>query len=85
MQYFTHSNILFYIFSFPNIPYFFSYKMTFYSFQNSPKTFNPSSKTDLDLWDCLGKVKLVFYQNFIGLIALFVVILERGRPHLIAE
>ena len=27
-----------------------------------------SYKTDLDLWDCLGRVKLVLQQNFIGLI-----------------
>ena len=31
---------------------------------------------DLDLWDCLGRVKLVLGQNFIGLIQLFVIILE---------
>ena len=37
------------------------------------------------LWDCLGGVKLVLYQNFMGLIQLLVVILERGKPHLIAE
>ena len=23
-------------------------------------------KTDLDLWDCLGRVKLILQQNFIG-------------------
>ena len=34
---------------------------------------------DLDLWDCLGKFKLVFCQNVIGLIESFVVILERGK------
>ena len=67
------------------VPYFFGYKMKFYSFQNSPKNLDPSYKTDLDLWDCLGRVKLVFYQNFIALILSFVVILERGKPRLIAE
>ena len=25
-------------------------------------------KTDLDLWDCSGRVKLILKQNFIGLI-----------------
>ena len=40
---------------------------------------------DLDLWDCLGRVKLVLQQNFIGLIWLFVLIQERGKPRLIAE
>ena len=59
--------------------------MEFYSFLNSPKNLHPSYKKDLDLWDCLGRVKLVFYQNYIGLIESFVVILERGKPCLIAE
>ena len=42
------------------------------------RQFIPSKtiSADLDLWDCLGRVKLVLYQNFIGLIQLFVVILE---------
>ena len=31
-----------------------------FSFQNIPKNLDPSHKMDLDLWDCLGKVKLVF-------------------------
>ena len=29
------------------------------SFQNNPKDLDPSDKMDLDLWDCLGMVKLV--------------------------
>ena len=41
------------------IPYFFGYKTEFFSFQNNPKDLDPSYKTDLDLWDCLGRVKLV--------------------------
>ena len=50
------------------IPYFFGYKMEFFSFQNNPKDLDPSCnpkdldpscKTDLDLWDCLGRVNLV--------------------------
>ena len=58
------------------VPYFFGYKMVFFSFQNNPKDLdlscnNPkdldlSCKTDLDLWDCLGRVKLVLLQHFIG-------------------
>ena len=67
------------------LPYFFDYKTEFYSFLNSSKNLDPSDKTDLDLWDCLGTVKLIFYQNFIGLIESFVVILERRKPHLIAK
>ena len=34
----------------------------FFSFQSNPKDLDPSSKTDLDLWDCLGRVKLVLLQ-----------------------
>ena len=47
-----------------------------FSFQNNPKDLDPSCKTDLDHWDCLGRVRLVLEQNFIGLIQLFEVILE---------
>ena len=44
--------------------YFFSCKMEFsfvlfFSFQNNPKNLDPSYKMDLDLWDCLGRVKLI--------------------------
>ena len=41
------------------ILYFFGYKTEFFSFQNNLKDLDPSCKTDLDLWDCLGRVKLV--------------------------
>ena len=30
-----------------------------FSFQNNPKDLDLSYKMDLDLWDCLGRVKLV--------------------------
>ena len=62
--------------------------MELFSFQNNSKNLDPSYKTykmDLDIWDCLGRVKLVLQQNFIGLIWLFVLILERGNPRLIAK
>ena len=62
------------------IPYFSGYKMEFFSFPNNPKNLDPSYKMDLDLWDCLGRVKLVLLQNLIGLVYLLVVILERGKP-----
>ena len=39
--------------------YLFGYKTEFFSFQNNPKDLDPSYKTDLDLWDRLGRVKLV--------------------------
>ena len=50
------------------VPYFFAYKTVFFSFQNNPKNLDPSYKMDLDLWDCLGRVKPVLQQNCIGLI-----------------
>ena len=42
-----------------HLPYFFGYKTEFFFFQNNPKDLDPSYKTDLDLLDCLGRVKLV--------------------------
>ena len=54
--------------SISGISYFFAYKTVFFSFQNNPKNLDPSFKTDLDLWDCLGTVKPVLQQNCIGLI-----------------
>ena len=50
------------------LSYFFGYKTGFFPFQNNPKDLDPSYKTDLDLWDRLGRVKLVLQQNFKGLI-----------------
>ena len=47
------------------LPYFFGYT-TVFSFQNNPKYLDPSYKIDLDLWDCLGRVKLTLLQNFEG-------------------
>ena len=41
------------------IPYFFGYKTESFSFQNNSKNLDPSYKMDLDLWDCLGRPKLV--------------------------
>ena len=63
-----------------NVPYLFAYKTVFFSFQNNPKNLDPSYKMDLDLWDCLGRVKPVLQQNCIGLILSFVLILERESP-----
>ena len=40
------------------VPYFFVYKTEFFSFQNNPKDLDSSYKMDLDLLDCLGRVKL---------------------------
>ena len=43
-----------------HIPYFFGDKTDFlFSFQNTPKNLDPSYKVDLDLWDSLGRVKLI--------------------------
>ena len=41
------------------LPYFFGYKTRFFSFQNNPKVLDPSCKTDLELWHCLGRAELV--------------------------
>ena len=74
--------------SYPNVgtvPYFFSFKTEFFSFQNNPKNLDLSYETDLDLWDCLGRVELVLQQNFVGLIKLYLVILVRRKSSLIAE
>ena len=53
-------------------------------FQNNPRNLDVSYKTDLDLWDCLGRVQLILYQYYyIGVIQLLVVIVKRGKPSLI--
>ena len=46
------------------LPYIFGYKAEFFSFQNNSKNLDPSYKTDLDLWDYLGRVKLVMIAKF---------------------
>ena len=48
------------------VPYFFSYKTEFFPFQNNPKNLDLSYKTDLDLCDCLGRVKPILQLNFIN-------------------
>ena len=57
-----------------------------FSFQNNPKDLDPSCnpkdldpscKTNLDLWDCVGRVKLVLEQNFIGCCCNIVVLRPR--------
>ena len=49
---------------FCELPYFFC----FFTFQNNPKNLDQPYLMDLDLWDFLGRVKLILQQNFIGLI-----------------
>ena len=39
--------------------YFFNYKIELFSFQNNPKSLDLSNKMDLEIWDCLERVKLV--------------------------
>ena len=39
-------------------------RRSFFSFQNSPKDLDPSCKTDLDFWDCLGRVKIGIIAKF---------------------
>ena len=38
---------------------FLCYKTEYFSFQNNPKNLDLCYKMDLDLWDCLGRVKLI--------------------------
>ena len=61
------------------LQYSFACKTDFFSFQNHSKNLDPSYKMDLDLWNCLRRVKLISQQNFIGLSLLYEVILERGK------
>ena len=43
--------------------------MAFFHIQNNLKYLDPSyKKTDLDIWDCFRRVKLISKQNFIRLI-----------------
>ena len=44
------------------VPYFFGYKSEFFSIRNNPNNLDPSYKTDLDLWDCLGRINS-YYSN----------------------
>ena len=53
-----------------------------FSAQNNPKNLVPSYKTDLDLWDCLGRVKSA---NFHGAGLVFVVILEREKTQFYSQ
>ena len=46
------------------VPYFFGYKMGFFSFQNNTEDLDPSYKTDLDLWYCLGMGKIGIKARF---------------------
>ena len=35
-----------------------------FSFQNNPKNLDLSCKTDVDLWHCLGRVKLIIMAKY---------------------
>ena len=35
----------------------------YFSFHNNSKNLNPSYKMDLDLWDCIGRVKLAKFHT----------------------
>ena len=41
------------------VPYFFGHKVEFFFCQNNFRNLDPFYKTNLGLWDCLGRVKLV--------------------------
>ena len=42
-----------------NTTVFIGYMIDFFSFNNNPKSLDPSQKMDLHLWDFLGRVKLI--------------------------
>ena len=68
-----------------SVPYFFHYKLEFFSFQNNPKNLDPSYRSKpLELFR-KGKTRIIAKIQFISLISLFVVILERGKLRLIAR
>ena len=73
--FFLHNKLLL-----KDLPYFFGNRTELFSFQNSRRDLDSSYKIDLDLWDCLESIKLVLWQNFIGLVWLFVAILEGESP-----
>ena len=60
---FIHIHVVCYFKLLQSVPYYFGYKTEFVFFQNSPKNLDPSYKMDLDLWDCLGRVKLVLQRK----------------------
>ena len=39
-------------------------RQSFFAFLNNPKDLDPSCKMDLDLWDCLGRVKIGIIAKF---------------------
>ena len=53
MGLFTHQN------DHKHEPYFFGNETLFFQYKTTPKNLDLSSKTVLDLWDCLGGVKVV--------------------------
>ena len=55
----------------------------FFPTKNNPRHLDPSYKMDLDLWDCLGSVKLKI-ANFDGTDLVICSYFREGKPHLIA-
>ena len=54
-----------------------------FAFQNNPKNLDPSYKTDLDLWDCLGRINLIVKFNRTDLV--ICIYSREDKPHLIAK
>ena len=46
------------------VPYFFGCKTDFFFPKQSEKNLDPSYKMDIDLWDCLGRVKTCIIAKF---------------------
>ena len=42
-----------------HLPYFFAYEMKIFFLPKQSQNLDPSYKMDLDVWDCLGRVKFV--------------------------
>ena len=60
------------------ILYFFGYKTEHFSFQNNSKNLDLSYKTDLDLWEFLGRVKHIAKFHSTNLVICTIKILNIG-------
>ena len=63
---------------------FFGYKMEFFPNKKNRKYLDPSYKTGLDLWDCLGRVNMYYskcHRTDVVICSYF----REGKPRLYAE
>ena len=68
-----------------SLSYFFCYKVVFFFLPKQSQNLDPSDKTDLDVWDCLGRVKLLFtiIAKFHRTDSVIWSHSRQGKPHLI--